>query len=410
MKRISFILILLSGYYSLYSQGGSNYSANGIGEIENFYNAQYAGMAGTSIAMPLANGININNPAMWSYNQTTKMQLGYKFNQNLISNNDLSVAQFNSKLDGLQLMMVIDTSYGFSIGMGLYSYSNIDFKYSKPEFAKVDDDFTATGKTIKTGDGGIATGYFGFSIEPMENLSIGLTANINFGRIFVSSESIFEERNAFDQLATFEDRVLGDFYKIGLSYKLNDFIIGGFYETSSNMEIQSTTVYLRSIKTIAGTTSDTNSIVVPSKFGLGFSYTNGRYIMGLDFISQDFTGLNYKKPESVSFGTNNVISIGGVRTGSKSINANIFDKVSYMFGLGFRQYYYNVLGNDINEYFASFGFSLPITKNTFFDTSIIIGSRGTIENSLVNEKFAKFNFNVSIGETWFKPYKFEYEE
>jgi len=410
MRFRIYLILLITFNVGLFGQGGTNYTYNGIGEVENFHNAQFAGMAGTSIAMPMYNGININNPAMWTYNEYTKMQIGYKFNQNLIANNELEIAQFNGKLDGLQMIMVLDTSSGFTLGMGLYSYSNVNFSVSKPISYSLDDEFSVSGKHNKLGEGGVSTAYVGMSYEVIDNLSLGLSANLNFGRILSSSESLFEDDRAFDQYAIFDDAVLGSFYKVGLAYEYENFIVGGFYETKSNTTISNETVYLKSNKIAMEPIMDTTEIVIPSKYGFGLSYNTKNYIIGFDYISQDFTEMQYKKGTDVSFGDNMSISLGGIRKGSRSYNSNFINKISYMAGLGYNKYYFNVLDNDITEFFGSFGMSIPLSDNTLFDVSVVLGSRGSKDNGLIQEQFAKFNFNISIGETWFKPYKFEYEE
>ena len=412
MKKAIIFLFLLASSSALFAQGGSNYSAFGIGQVETLYNSMYSGMSGTSVAMPLAEGINLNNPAMWSYNVHTKMQLGYKFNQNYISdNNEIATAQFNGKLDGLQMIMALDTSSGFALGFGLYANSNISYQVANSISSVSDDGFQANGTLTKTGSGGLSTAYFGLSYQLFDALSFGASANVNFGKINVENDPVFEELNAFGSKSTFEDKFIGSFYKIGMAYEYEDFMIAGFYETKANMEVTRISNHFLSRNTkrlIPDTTI--SEFDVPQKIGFGVSYKIGKYRIGADYISQDFTDLQYNKNEFVDFGNNNTISIGVNKTADKGYSSSMLKRTNLFAGLGYKQSYLNISGQNINEYFASFGFSLPITRNTFFDASVVVGQRGNTDNGLVKEQFAKFNFNIGIGENWFKPYKFEYEE
>jgi len=80
-------------------------------------------------------------------------------------------------------------------------------------------------------------------------------------------------------------------------------------------------------------------------------------------IIQDFSNFNY------NVDTNNVkpkyknstqISFGISRQGNKSINAKSLDKINYNLGFGFRELSVNTYGNDINEYYGSFGMDIPV--------------------------------------------------
>ncbi len=62
---------------------------------------------------------------------------------------------------------------------------------------------------------------------------------------------------------------------------------------------------------------------------------------------------------------------------------------------------------DIEEYAISVGFGLPLRKSaSILNLGIEIGQNGTIENSLIQERFFKVALGISIKENWFRKGKF----
>ena len=48
------------------------------------------------------------------------------------------------------------------------------------------------------------------------------------------------------------------------------------------------------------------------------------------------------------------------------------------------------------------GLGLPVKRtNTFYNFSVEIGDKGTIENNLIKEQFIKFTFGVTFKGIWF---------
>jgi hypothetical protein len=57
---------------------------------------------------------------------------------------------------------------------------------------------------------------------------------------------------------------------------------------------------------------------------------------------------------------------------------------------------------------ASIGFQVPWSGTFISDIALTFGSRGTQTDGLIREYFGKLSVDVSIGETWFKPFKRDY--
>lgn len=104
MIRVIFCILcsaFLSNQVIQAQQGGSNYSIFGIGDIRQSMGAYYDGLGGTQYAVPSFHAVNIANPAMWSESKLTRLQIGFRFTQTAIEQQDLSASQNFGKLDGI---------------------------------------------------------------------------------------------------------------------------------------------------------------------------------------------------------------------------------------------------------------------------------------------------------------------
>ncbi|MBU3680218.1 MAG: hypothetical protein FGM32_11565, partial [Candidatus Kapabacteria bacterium] len=73
MRILALLALVLAPYSLLFSQGGSNYSTVGLGDLRLSSGALYDGMAGTSIAMPNDHGNNTENPALLGISPFTRL-------------------------------------------------------------------------------------------------------------------------------------------------------------------------------------------------------------------------------------------------------------------------------------------------------------------------------------------------
>ncbi len=399
--KLFFVFVFTS--FQLFADGGSNYSIFGTGDINKSSGPSYEALGGTSIAMPMESAINTNNPAMWSFNTTTRFQVGYKFNQYLVSDANSSINQNNGRIDGFHILFSIDTALGLSSGLGLFSNSTQNYYISTPMNYSIDS-IAASGKTIFQGTGGISNMYLGLAIKPLSFLSVGIQGKAYFGVSDDLVRSIFNENYTFESLSRQNRSFKGGSARLGLSLSFEDWKLGAYYETSPQMTANNTTTYYSSLNKDTIFTNS-NNFAIPSSLGLGLSYLTGKFLIGFDYKAQNFTGFNFKKLNNVEYTNGNNISIGVMRYGSTLAGSPLLDKISYKFGAGYNKLYYKVNGIDITEMYGSLGASIPLPGSGVIDFSLTLGKRGTTSDGLIQELFTKFGICVSIGDVWFKPFK-----
>lgn len=408
MKLINYVTAFVLLSLNIFAQGGSSYSIFGVGDLGNSGNASYDGMGGASIANPSETGINFNNPALWSLVKSTRLQVGYRFNQNAINSPTTSLYQNNGGLNGFSALFAIDTSSGISMSLGVTPYSHVNYLLSTPVLL-TKDDITLKGKTVYQGLGGISLAYLGGSTGIGYGLNLGIQVYTIFGQIQHSALTDFtEDLYGFNYGNYRKDFVGGYGIKSGLFYSgLKNFGVGIFIESIPKFKVSREVFYdspLVSDTTVYYDITDN----IPVNIGFGLSYKTGNFILASDFSTQDFSNFTYQIGQNMKFSNSYQFNFGVNRIGNQSINANTFDKISYKFGFSYKKLYYEVLRNNINETSLSLGMEIPWSTSFNSDVSTTFGFRGTNNNGLVQEYFGRLGIDISIGETWFSPFKREY--
>jgi len=403
-SKILLILFLVITPTLVFSQGGSSYSIFGLGDINHSPGALYEGLGGTAIVLKDDHGINLKNPANWSMVNKTRVQLGYKFSQQLLSTEDQSLFQNNGAIESISGIFSIDTSLGLSLSFGIYQYSNVNYLVSVP-FSQSNGPISVSGKTLYQGAGGVSNAYIGFSISPIDGLSLGIMALNPFGKINNRTKTIFNESYTYPADTKSEQGFAGFGYRAGFTLEiLDDVMIGGFTENLGTLKITNKLIY-QSFVNPDTTFTENLEVVTPPSFGVGFGISTGKFQILSDISFQDFTNFNYRTTNNGEFKNSMQASIGLKRFGNTMAGAKAFDKVTYLFGLGYKEMYYSIANRNLSEIYLSTGASIPMPGTGIIDVGLTMGSRGTTQNNLINEYFARFNVNLSIGESWFVPFR-----
>lgn len=388
------------------AQGGSNYSIFGIGDINHSVGAKYEGLAGTSIAYPSVTGINLKNPAMWSISDKTRLQVGYKFNQRMIDNSDQTLFQNNGGVDGLLALLKIDDDLGAAVSFGIFPYSHVNY-LSRSEISSTVDDLEIKGNATYEGQGGLSAAYLGFAIMPIQDLAVGISGITTFGKISNNIFTEFYTAYSYNSINAIEQEVSGFGYRAGLSYLgIENLSFGMFIEQISELSVNVSQSFLSGIDTDTTLFSE-SAFEIPMSYGFGAAYKTGKFMIGADVSFQDFSAFTFNSGANTTFKNSMLMSVGVERLGSKNFTTDYLDKVSYKFGLGYKDLYYQIYGENINEIYGSFGMEFPLRGAAVIDAAVVIGTRGTTNNNLLLEGFGRLIVDISIGETWFKPFRLD---
>ncbi len=394
--------ILVCTAVTALAQGGSNYSAIGLGDMRRSVGALYDGMAGTAIAMPNDHGINIVNPALLGMSQYTRLQAGYRFNQHLASQGDVSTRQNNGEIDGLMVLFAVDTLRGFGVSFGVIPYSSVNYLTERPLSTLVDGT-PLTGRALQQGTGGTSAIQIGASGR-VGNLYAGISMQALFGLISLSEFLYVDAINERVQSSTSYD-VRGMLLRAGLFYRSSSVSLGGYISGGPRGSMN--TVYraaglLGSSVYIDSTLSTTGTTDFPVSVGLGASTSLGRAIIGADLEWSDHTGVDVNPRADAAYDRSLRASLG-YSLQAAHYAPTFWDKLGFRAGVSYQRMYYTFKGSEVHEYAAAAGFDFPLGQSATVDAALQGGYRGPVTGTL-SEFFARLTMTVSIGEQWFRPF------
>lgn len=407
MKYIVLLSVLIAGYSAGYSQGGSNYSIFGYGDFLNSISSGYEATAGTSVALPNETVINFANPAMISFINSTRLQVGYRFNQSINSNSNSSIWQNNGGINSISMVFAFDTSRKISASFGLLPLSKVNYSISKKfEYKEFGEEIS--GQSAYKGNGGLSSFYATLSAKVYKGLFLGGSIYGNFGSINYFNQITYDQSYAFSTYFKQIDYFSGMGYKLGmyleLPYKLN---LGAYYQNYGKLSIERERTYGSELL-VDSTFEDKLESSAPKSLGFGISWTSGKFALGADYKILDVEGLDYGFSANNKFTNSSEASFGLIRYGNYRTNAPLADRTTYRFGVAYSNLYYEIANEKINELKLSFGAGIPFANSGILDAALVFGKRGTTDNGLVNEYFGKLIVDISIGEGWFIPFKREY--
>jgi hypothetical protein len=407
--KVKYIVLLLVAIVpdKLFSQGGSNYSSIGIGDLFPSTNAAYQAIGSTFISVPAENSINVKNPAMWSVASSTRILLGYNFNQHLNETSDETLLQNNGKISGLFTIFNIDKSLGISVCFGLHSYSNINYLVSN-KFTIEKDGLTQTGKNTFQGSGGLSSAYLGASAKIIDNLAVGASTFAVFGPIKNSVYTEFDDYYSYNYEVIKSDYATSWGARFGAYYNYENLHIGAFYEYVDDIKFKRETQFSSTVITDTIIKSSFTE-KFPSQYGVGLSYKTGKFLLSSDFMMMKFKDFGYNSISNSEFTDAYKLSFGAIRYGSASRFSDLLDRINYKAGIYYQKLYYKINNQDIKELGVSLGGEIPLGSGGILDVAVVLGNRGKANDYLINEYFGRLFVEISVGEIWFKPFKRRYE-
>jgi hypothetical protein len=168
--------------------------------------------------------------------------------------------------------------------------------------------------------------------------------------------------------------------------------------------------------TIQLTENTRGTMRLPLSVGFGASIRKGdRLTLGADFLMQNWSSFQaFDKNPGLKNSMR--VSIGGqyVPNSKKfGTTTDYFKRVHYRLGARYSQTALELKNTQLTEYAVSAGFGFPVgTSFTMRNFSMVnigveYGSRGTLTNGLIREKFVKINVGFTINDRWFRKSQFD---
>ncbi|MEO9512577.1 MAG: hypothetical protein ABJN84_03695 [Flavobacteriaceae bacterium] len=402
--------------HGIFAQNGtiSPYSYFGIGDFRDNGTVENQMMGGVSMYGDSIH-VNLSNPAAYSKLRLTTYAAGISHREFRLK--DFTEEQKSSitNLDYLSIAFPIAKNAG--IGFGLMPFSSVGYNLTD-----VTADSTIT--NVFAGEGGLNRAYLSVGFEPIENLSIGITANFNFGTLEYQRIQSIEDVQ-FGTVDRRESRING----YDLNYALNYTpIIKEKYRlytsilinTQANL-VATNTMTIGSFSLVNGQDIEVidvdldavnlhhTELKIPTTTTLGLGLGKDRkWFFGGEYSFQKFSDFQneFIGAENVTYNDASSFALGGHFIPDYRSLSGFYKRITYRAGLRYDVTGLEVNNKEINNFGITFGMGLPL-GNSFSNLNLgfELGRRGTTDQNLIEENYFKVNVGLSLNARWFEKRK-----
>ena len=416
IKNYSLIILLVLSTSFVVSQTntGSPYSLNELGEINFLGNVSNLSMGGIDSAIDSIE-FNINNPSSLAKLKTTNYLIGTFYKSTGISNvnstDNINTANINYIAVGIPTKI-------FGFGFGVLPYSSIGFNLQSTEEYNTANSINSR---LFGAEGNINRAFVSIGLPLLKYLSLGASANYNFGKFNYEKFNLIENVN-YGIFSNSSSEISGFTYNFSSNLSIplkNDFtlnLVYSFYPEgnldSYNIESlytsNSSSISLESLGDFVDI--DLNSrglentkLPVPKKsvYSLGLEKKNS-WFLGFQYeskLSSNFENV-FLDIQNVSYRDSNSLSIGGYIIPDSSSLISYWKRVKYSIGIKNEKKSIIVNNLPINHFSLNLGLGLPIAGLSKANLGLEIGKVGD-NNSLVKENYFALRLGLSLNDVWF---------
>ena len=408
------LFVLSTSFVVSQTNTGSPYSLNELGEINFLGNVSNLSMGGIDSAIDSIE-FNINNPSSLAKLKTTNYLIGTFYKSTGISNvnstDNINTANINYIAVGIPTKR-------FGFGFGVLPYSSVGFNLQSTEEYNTANSITSR---LFGAEGNINRAFVSIGLPILKYLSLGASANYNFGKFNYEKFNLIENVN-YGIFSNSSSEISGFTYNFSSNLSIplkNDFTLNLVYSFYPEGDLDS-----YNIESLY--TSNTSSITLESLGDFVDVDLNSRglentklpvpkksvYSLGLEKKNSWFIGFQYESKlssnfenvfldtQNVSYRDSNSLSIGGYIIPDSSSLISYWKRVKYRIGIKNEKKSIIVNNLPINHFSLNLGLGLPIAGLSKANLGLEIGKVGD-NDSLVKENYFALRLGLSLNDVWF---------
>ena len=416
IKNYSLVIffVLTTSFVVSQTNTGSPYSLNELGEINFLGNVSNLSMGGIDSAIDSIE-FNINNPSSLAKLKTTNYLIGTFYKSTGISNanstDNINTANINYIAVGIPTKR-------FGFGFGVLPYSSVGFNLQTTEDYNTANSISSR---LFGAEGNINRAFVSIGLPILKYLSLGASANYNFGKFNYEKFNLIENVN-YGIFSNSSSEISGFTYNFSSNLSIplkNDLtlnLVYSFYPEGDLDSFNIESIYTSNTSSISLESLgdfvdvDLNSrglentkLPVPKKsiYSLGLEKKNSWFI-GFQYeskLSSNFENV-FLDTQNVSYRDANSISIGGFIIPDSSSLVSYWKRVKYRFGVKNEKKSIVVNNLPINQFSLNLGLGLPIAGLSKANLGLEIGKVGD-NDSLVKENYFALRLGLSLNDVWF---------
>ncbi len=389
----------------------SPYSSNGLGELVFSGMPNHIAMGEIGIGTPSFWQINSVNPATLVYNALTTFEVGFQADMRNFRGSNTNASDGTAGLRFLNISFPV-RPLRWTTNVALLPYSTVNYNFFNTQQI-ANTDLIATSEF--SGEGGLTRLDWAHGFRVAKRLSLGVKASYIFGSIRNFAETIVEDDETNFSIVYHDDVSHSDFsFQFGAHYNHNltenkVLNFGLIYSPSSTLSGSRDEFFERraSVRPLQAQEIDFNQdadFELPQTIGFGVSYQEvNKLILGVDL---EINNGGEFGSDARFFRRRIKLSAGGEITPDYNNVRSYWGRIKYRAGVKFEQVPYLIDTQEINDFSASLGTSLPIGVSTI-DTAFRVGWRGDTANNLIRENYFQIVLGATINERWFIKRRYE---
>ncbi len=399
------------------------YSVFGIGDIIKSGTAANSAMGGIGIGVRDNRIINYLNPAAITDRDTLSFMMDFGMSQKNIYGKGLTGKSAFNVFNMNHLIITLPLYKKSAMIAGVTPYSSVGYKFEEPESDPYIINEMGDIRYRRYGTGGINKLFLGASMVFLKNFSIGAEGIHYFGTIDRNSDILFVSNSSYRTINTGMDYVISSLAaKFGLQYQNEikkdiTLTLGATWHLGTQLNGDLTRyAYATGPKgnkdTVYHSVVDNTSMEIPTELGFGLSVKKrDKWLVGLDYLRQDWSGVNFGATTGVDFTTavSNSFRMGLEYTPNRYDIRYYSRRITYRGGAYYQNTYMKINGHQINSMGLTLGATLPVMRlYNGLGISVDLGQRGAaVKDNLVRERYVMFNISFSLHDLWFIKYRYD---
>ncbi|MEO1262039.1 MAG: hypothetical protein AAFZ15_24760 [Bacteroidota bacterium] len=395
-------LMCLSINLNSQSEGGSPYSAFGLGDIQHAGSGQTTHLANTGIALRSGLFLNTINPAAlnaidWPF--TMMMETGVDFDFNVYDKGEEEILKRDGGLTHFNLWFRINKKWGSLVGLA--PFSNVSYSINDIQYA---ENVNATYQVEYKGTGGLNRFHLGNAYEILPGLDVGMNMNFLFGTI-ERSEDFFSGNDVLDYSLTSESRFRGIYYDFGGQYhftnkKEQQFILGLTFKNKNKLHDDQDIILQTNADILEEDITSGEDYQLPMEIGTGISFQSKGLLLTSDFVYKGWEDAELNT-EQKSIDTY-AFSLGAEVAPFNSRNNSFPLPILVRAGFRAENHYLKINGRQFLNWETTAGVSVPVSRaQHYVHFGYSFRQRGTLSNDLLQEYRHRISLSFSLRDIWF---------
>lgn len=387
----------------------SPYSLYGLGTINQTSIGRSNGMGYIGIGLKTETEINNLNPSNFALVPQNSFfyDVGVVGEFNTYSNRGSDESKSTLNFSNLAFAFRITDRLG--AGVSLIPYSDVG--YTLVGLVSNIEGSEETFESNVSGLGGLSDFAFNIGYGITDAFRLGIKGSLLFGNI-EESESFTLSNSYFELEET--TNYSGFRFGLGMQYDVTDNITLG---STVQMPVTLNGNLTRSVYKVLdavdivvedGESGDVSDFKLPLELGIGMSMNiRNSLTLSADYKKNFWDQTNqsenigsYRDQDIYAFGLEYLKDIRGFK---------YWQRIRYRAGFNYDNGYLAINDNKIDGYSMTFGLGLPMgwSSNSLINISYAYGSKGRVQNILVQENYHTLTLNLSLEDLWFRKRKID---